>query len=101
MKKKVLAIVLIVSLMLSMIPFAAFADGDQGGLDFYSITIHYEEPVVVSYRKVAAKDKEVIIKYKADGSPVYGKGYVFAEPVTEYYLRAGENLTNGYTQWRS
>ena len=56
MKKKIFAIlmtlILIVSLFASVPVIADEADsGEVGGLDFYSITLHYESPVLVSYYK--------------------------------------------------
>ena len=56
MKKKIFAIlmtlILIVSLFASVPVIADEADsGEVGGLDFYSITIHYDNPVLVSYYK--------------------------------------------------
>ncbi|MBQ3847822.1 MAG: hypothetical protein II748_03095 [Clostridia bacterium] len=96
--KKLVVLVLALILSLSVLPYAVFADGpDAGGLDFYSVTITYEEPIVVAYREVTAKDKLVITKYKSNGDPVYGKGYVFADPADSFVCRAGYATKNAYT----
>ena len=54
MKKKFFAIVTTLILVLSMfasVPVIADESNAEeiGGLDFYSITLHYENPVLVSY----------------------------------------------------
>lgn len=75
MKKKVFAIVTMLILVVSLfasVPVMAdeAATAEIGGLDFYSITVHYENPVLVSYYETKievvdekGKTKKVDVKY--------------------------------------
>ena len=75
MKKKVFAIVTMLILVVSLfasVPVMAdeTATAEIGGLDFYSITVHYENPVLVSYYETKievvdekGKTKKVDVKY--------------------------------------
>lgn len=88
--KKIISIFLSIVMTVSLFSSFAFAaDEKKAGddaFDFYSLTIHYEEPVVVSYEYRVLKD--------ADGNPVLndkGKevsGYVWAEPSDKYVIPA-------------
>ena len=57
--KKVFALLLTATILASAMVVPSFAAVEKvaGGFDFYSMTIHYTEPVVVDYVKVSAKDK--------------------------------------------
>ena len=75
MKKKIFAIlltlILVVSMFASVPVLADEANSDEvGGLDFYSITLHYDAPVLVSYYETKievvnekGKKEKVAVKY--------------------------------------
>ena len=56
-----------------------------GGLDFYSVTIHYEKPILVDY--VYDKSSKSYLFADADGNAAISD---------EYIWRAGTTKTNGY-----
>ena len=82
MKKKVFAIVtmliLVVSLFASVPVMADEAAEEIGGLDFYSITVHYESPVLVSY-------------YETEIEEVNEKGKTVKVPVKYFYNTDAES----------
>ncbi|MBP5633100.1 MAG: hypothetical protein J6X34_05035 [Clostridia bacterium] len=99
MKKKLCVFLVLFAMVMSMFAPAMFAEEDTttigaseeapavvegpGGLDFYSVTVHYEKPVLVDY------------VYK-------GKKYLFVDDEgnqamsDEYIWRAGTTKSNGY-----
>lgn len=84
MKKKVFAIITTLILVLSMfasVPVIADeANAEEiGGLDFYSITLHYENPVLVSYYK---KTKNVEYFYNTDAKSEDEKYMDGEDPLT-------------------
>ena len=96
--KKVFALLLTVAVIVTSlaIPAAAATEKVAGGLDFYSVTVHYSAPVVVSYESVKKSDKvEMVDVYgnkvlDEDGDPVIVTGYVFSEAVDKYTISAAE-----------
>lgn len=105
MKKRLFAIILsTMMLVCSMAPLASSAvyeiknakeNGDIGGFDFHSITIHYDKPTVLQYNNVTANESKkdsLIPSYTAIGKMSYVAGYVFAEPEDTYVIRAGDSL---------
>lgn len=97
--KKFFAFLLTFAVLAASVVIPSFAADEMtpGGLDFYSLTIHYKAPVVVDYRYVTA-DEQIQVKdadgnpvVDEDGEPVYvDKGYVFNDPKTEYVISANE-----------
>jgi len=99
MKKKLCVFLVLFAMVMSMFAPAMFAEEDTatvgateetpaivegpGGLDFYSVTIHYEKPILVDY------------VYK-------GKKYLFVDDEgnqamsDEYIWRTGTTKSNGY-----
>lgn len=99
MKKKLCVFLVLFAMVMSLFAPAMFAEEDTttigaseeapavvegpGGLDFYSVTVHYEKPVLVDY------------VYK-------GKKYLFVDDEgnqamsDEYIWRAGTTKSNGY-----
>lgn len=98
--KKFLTVVLAVVLALSCLAIPVFADdeaeGTTGdGFDFFSMTAHYTEAVVVSYKYVTKEDK--IVKKDVDGNPIKDekgedviveKGWIFGDPTDTYVVPA-------------
>lgn len=100
MRKKLVTLFLAMMLLVSMIPTSVFAEESQaGGMDFYSITLHFDGPTVVSYKKVSAKDK-LITYINSRGQVKYKAGYIFAEPQEEYVVRAGDTRSSAYLQYK-
>lgn len=78
MKKKVFAIVTLLMLVVSIfasVPVMAdeAATEEIGGLDFYSITVHYENPVLVSYYETKVNNVKVKYFYNTDAETEDGK----------------------------
>ena len=101
MKNRVFAAILALGMLVSCIlPTAVSASysipgADGGGLDFYSITIHYDQPTVVQYKSVTqaeSKADSLIPTYSESGKLTYTAGYVFAEPEETRVIRAGDSL---------
>ena len=103
--KKIFALLMTGALLVSTLAVPSFADeakvAGAGGLDFYSMTIHYETPVVVDYEYVKKTDKYQMVDKNGngivdeDGKPVYlDKGYVFAEAKNTYVARVSEYIDN-------
>ncbi|MBQ7445191.1 MAG: hypothetical protein IJS71_04530 [Clostridia bacterium] len=105
--KKFLTIVLAVVLALSCFAVPTFADEDVAaaakggdGFDFYSMTVHYTEPVVVSYKYVTKSDN--IVKKDVNGNTVkdadgndviIDKAWIYADPC-DYYIVPAIAFTN-------
>lgn len=116
--KKFFALFLIVAIAVTSLVVPAFAEeaSAPGGLDFYSLTIHYETPVVVDFKYVT--DEDQIVKKDAsgnevkdeEGNPVYlNKAYVWGDArstyvigVTEYSIKNedGDVVTNQHLDYQ-
>lgn len=96
MKKRLLTFFVVITLLVcSLLPLGVSAEAtiencDGGGFDFYSITVHYESPVVTQYEIVERND-DICLIYSENGKPAYVSGYVYAEPEETYQLRAGDS----------
>jgi len=94
--KRVVALVLTLMLALSCISFvyaedvAATAEPVIDGFDFYSVTFHYDAPVVVGYKyetNINVTDGAGNMLKDDNGEQVVvKKGYVWADAVTEYSI---------------
>ncbi len=101
MKKKIVTLFVAVLLFVSLLPQTAFAEDSQaGGLDFYSITLHFDGPTVVSYKKVTARDK-LITYINSKGITKYKGGYIFGDTATEFVVRAGDTKDTAYTLYKN
>ncbi len=101
MKKRLCAFLVLLAMVMTLFTPAMFAENDAGdtttvgaapeivegpgGLDFYSVTIHYEKPILVDY--VYDKKAKGYMFVDADGNTTMSD---------EYIWRAGTTKTNGY-----
>ncbi|MBE7056521.1 MAG: hypothetical protein E7388_03660 [Ruminococcaceae bacterium] len=100
MKKQLFAIIMTAVLLLcSIAPLATSAasipNADGGGFDFYSVTVHYDQPTVLEYYQVSEKDSrkdKLVVSYSSTGRISYTSGWLFDEPTETYELRAGDKL---------
>ncbi|MBQ8164436.1 MAG: hypothetical protein IJZ94_01280 [Clostridia bacterium] len=89
--KKILVLILTVVVLASsfvMPSMAATEPTDIGGFDFYSITFHYSEPMVVNYE---IKEREYV---DDNGKTKKEKYYAFGEAVDSYTIYVTENNDN-------
>lgn len=98
--KRVFAIIIMLAIAVSCFSLSSFADETtevQDGFDYYSLTVHYTENVVVGYKYVTSadnivvKDKEGNVVKDADGNDtILKKGYIFADAQDSYVVPAIE-----------
>ena len=65
MKKKIFATITALLILVSVfasVPVALADDSEIGGLDFYSITIHYNQEILVNYYETKVKVKNELAK---------------------------------------
>ncbi len=107
MKKRLFAIVISAILLVSLaMPLSGYAveipNGDAGGFDFYSMTVHYDQPTVLEYKQVTAsqsKKDKMITSYSSTGRISYTAGWVFDEPTDKYEIRTGDKLGKAGTAY--
>ena len=103
MKKRILAMLaMLVMLSLVITTFAPALGAEEstetvgaaepyegpGGLDFYSVTIHYENPILVDYVKNTANKKDTGFYFEYEGEETAISD--------EYILRSGTTKDNSY-----
>ncbi|MBR7078803.1 MAG: hypothetical protein IKI41_08650 [Clostridia bacterium] len=94
--KKILAIILTVIMAVSCFAIHAFADEEAAtgdGFDFYSMTAHYKEAVVLTYKYVTKADgivkKDIygnVVKDDKGEDVILDKAWIFADPADSYIV---------------
>ncbi|MBO4363073.1 MAG: hypothetical protein J5912_01675 [Clostridia bacterium] len=94
--KKILAIILTVIMAVSCMALHAFADEEAptgDGFDFYSMTAHYKEAVVLTYKYVTKADgivkKDIygnVVKDENGEDVILDKAWIFADPSDSYIV---------------